>query len=175
MDQMFDSLGRVIRSWINSSSDGDSPTPSAEERRRGHTGDPDLDAAWDELNEFLGDDRKYARKPEKAETDHSGRTRTGGSTRTEGSARTGGSTGNAGEQAKPSGVSDELKTDYANLGLPFGASHDKVRLAYKKLLMQYHPDRNADNPEKLRIATEITQKINISYQRIEKYLANLKD
>jgi DnaJ-class molecular chaperone len=62
-----------------------------------------------------------------------------------------------------------LRTDYANLEVEFAAAFADVRKSYRKLLVKYHPDRNALDPEKFRIATEITKKINASFQRIREF------
>ena len=62
--------------------------------------------------------------------------------------------------------SPSLAQDYANLELKLGASFENVRSSYKRLLKKYHPDRFANDPEKQKLATEITQKLNQSYQSI---------
>ena len=64
---------------------------------------------------------------------------------------------------------DHLREDYANLEVPFATSYDLVRRSYKKLMGTYHPDRNAGDPERLRVATEITKKINVSFHRIRAF------
>ena len=63
-------------------------------------------------------------------------------------------------------MDEDLRQDYANLEVPFGADIDTVKKAYKNLIRRYHPDKNAGNPEKLKIATEITKKVNESFERI---------
>jgi DnaJ-domain-containing protein 1 len=63
----------------------------------------------------------------------------------------------------------ELRRDYANLEVSFGAPFGEVRQAHRRLLRQYHPDRFDQDPRKQELATEITQKINESYQRIRVY------
>jgi DnaJ-domain-containing protein 1 len=60
-----------------------------------------------------------------------------------------------------------LRQDYANLEVPFGAPFEQVKKSYRRLLAAYHPDRNTGDAERLRLATEITQKLNASYGRIE--------
>ena len=53
------------------------------------------------------------------------------------------------------------------LGLAYGAPFPQVKAAYKKLLMQHHPDRNGGSAESQKRATELSAKINAAYQRIE--------
>jgi DnaJ-domain-containing protein 1 len=153
IDSFFDKLGDTIKSFVDELDGAKSESGSPNSRKRSF-GDPDMDAAWDELNDFLNEDAPSSSR---------------GSGQQAGP-DTGASFGAAaGNFTRQGGIPDELKQDYANLGVPFGSSFEKVKASYKKMLMQYHPDRNSDNPEKLRIATEITQKINISYQRLEKW------
>lgn len=66
-------------------------------------------------------------------------------------------------------VPESLRKDFANLDIPFGASIEQARSAHRKLMVSYHPDRHATNPEKQRIATEITQRVNNSFQRIRQF------
>ena len=112
--------------------------------------DPDLAAAYDELDDVLGADRDRAggRGGTQAGPDASGGER---------------------RQRGPSLPPDDLKADYANLEVPFGSDIETVRRSYKRLVLHYHPDRNAGNPEKLRIATEITMRINESFERIRAF------
>ncbi len=59
---------------------------------------------------------------------------------------------------------------YANLEIPYGADLETVKKAYRKLMKQYHPDKFSGDPEKQKIATEITKRLNEAYQALEKYL-----
>ena len=43
---------------------------------------------------------------------------------------------------------------------------EMVRKSYKSLMLKYHPDKHAGDPQKQRIALEITKKINESFERI---------
>ena len=54
----------------------------------------------------------------------------------------------------------EYKDYYKTLGVERSASADDIRKAYRKLAMQYHPDRNPDNKE----AEEKFKEINEAYQ-----------
>jgi hypothetical protein len=109
--------------------------------------DPDLAAAWDELNDYLGSEGREA-----------------GGARSRAGARSAGG-GSQGSSLPP----DSLRSDYANLEVPFGAGIETVRRSYKRLVLRYHPDRHASHPEKLRVATEITKKINESFERIRSF------
>jgi hypothetical protein len=138
VDKFFDALGDILKSLL---SDGGESSSSG---RTPRYSDPDMQAAWNELEDFLND---------------------------------------KGDTAGPSGEDadgrfqdpfierrrETLRRDYGNLEVPFGASLEAVKKSYKNLLRRYHPDKNADDPEKLRTATEITKKINISYRRIRDF------
>ena len=62
---------------------------------------------------------------------------------------------------------EKLREDYITLKVKFGSPFSEVKKSYKKLLTQYHPDKHTGNPKRLKMATEITQKINQSFQRIK--------
>lgn len=106
--------------------------------------DPDLQDAWQELDEFM-------------------RTGSNDRARTRGSDRTGSSRASPPPRQSPD---ESLRQDYANLEVPFGADIDAVRRSYKSLMMKYHPDKHAGDPEKQKIALEITKKVNESFERI---------
>jgi len=110
--------------------------------------DPDLRAAWEELEEYM---RGGA-------GDGSG---AGSGARSRGA----GSGGQYRRRPEPP-VDESLRKDFANLEVPFGADIETVRKSYKALMLRYHPDKFAGDPEKQRVALEITKKINESFERI---------
>ncbi len=52
---------------------------------------------------------------------------------------------------------------YRTLELDHGASLQDVRRAYRRLVRLYHPDRFANDPEKLRAATEVSRRLTEAY------------
>ena len=66
-------------------------------------------------------------------------------------------------------VPNELRPDFAELGLSPGATETECRDAYKKLLKIHHPDKHSGDPEKIIKATEKTAKINAAYDRLVKW------
>lgn len=56
-------------------------------------------------------------------------------------------------------MSDDL---YETLGLNKDANEDQIKKAFKKMAMQYHPDKNPDNPD----ASEKFKKVNEAYSTL---------
>lgn len=138
MDKFFDALGDILKSLLSGDSSGSSRGAGS------RYSDPDMQAAWDELEEFLNEDEDTA-------------------------ARTAGETEDRFRDPVVERRRETLRRDYDILEVPYGAPLESVKKSYKRLLRRYHPDRNADDPEKLKAATEITKKINVSYRRIEDF------
>jgi DnaJ-domain-containing protein 1 len=145
---IFDRLGDVIRSYLNDAGAGPSGRPSPGRRYV----DPDLEAAYEELDDFL-DGGKAGFKAERPSTDKGGR------------ADPRGFGGKAGRGMPP----ESLKQDFEELGLAFGASADACKAAYKKLLKLHHPDRHAGHEGNMRKATAKSARINAAYDRIERW------
>lgn len=59
-----------------------------------------------------------------------------------------------------------LQSCYAMLEIPYGSSLEQSRSAWKRLLKKYHPDLFSSNPEKARIAEEISQELNLAFEDI---------
>jgi DnaJ-domain-containing protein 1 len=139
----MDRLGNVIKSYLNND---DERLFSSGRRERQPSPDPDLDAAFDELNEYLNKDKA---KPE------AGPKGTGSFHKP--------------EAAKNKPVPEGLRPDFAELGVAFGASEAECKEAYKKLLKIHHPDRHAGHEGNMKKATEKAARINAAYDRIEKW------
>jgi len=126
---IWDRLGNVIKSHINY----DSPHRAS---------DPDIDAAYEELNDFLrgngGTEKAKAKEQEKTTA-----------------------------WEKP--IPESIKKAFAELGLTLEATADECKGAYKKLLKTHHPDRHSKNEENLKKATDKTARINAAYERLIKW------
>jgi DnaJ-domain-containing protein 1 len=64
----------------------------------------------------------------------------------------------------------DRKRWYRTLEVEPGADLQTVRRAYRKLLLQYHPDRHANDPEKYKAATEVTRKLTEAYNGLTRHL-----
>ncbi len=115
-----------------------------EHSRRDSFYDPDFKDAWIELEDYI--------KKRKPQFHSSGRSRQSENLHTTGF--------------------EHLRQDYKNLEVDFGASQEDIRRSYKKLMKKYHPDNYPEDSEKHKLATEITKKLNSSYQKIKKTYKN---
>ncbi len=59
---------------------------------------------------------------------------------------------------------------YANLEVPYGASLDTVRGAWRRLVKEYHPDLHSADEQKKRTATELVQGLNRAYEELARHL-----
>lgn len=160
MDQIFDRFERMFKSWVSGASDEvDEAFGEAGSRRS--SGDPDLDAAMDELDDYLDAGRTAT---EARERDRKRREREEAARRASGASSARSSRPGA---ASASGPPAALIQAYRSLGLAYGTPFPQVKAAYKRLLMQNHPDRNSATPEQLKRSTEISAQLNAAYQRIE--------
>lgn len=70
----------------------------------------------------------------------------------------------------PVDAMSERRRWYRTLEVEPGADLQTVRRAYRKLMLQYHPDRYANDPEKLSVATEVTRKLTEAYNGLSMHL-----
>ncbi len=162
VDQIFERLERLVKAWVNT---GVSSAPSSGGSGAGQRyGDPDLDAAMAELDDFLDtsktDSEKREAEERRAQAERERRAREAGS-------RQGRTSWAGGTQADS--TSAVVEEAYRYLGLKPYSPFAEVKAAYKKLLFKHHPDRNASTPGDLRKSTETSTKINAAYQIIETY------
>jgi DnaJ-domain-containing protein 1 len=57
---------------------------------------------------------------------------------------------------------------YAALEIPYGSDLNTIKAAWRRLQKKYHPDLYSQNPEKIKIAQEVTQGINEAYFELKK-------
>ena len=157
MDQLFDRFERMFMSWVTSATDDASETLGTRRGSVRGSGDPDLDAAMDELNDYLDQGRTETETREREEA----RRRTA-----EESQRRQNAYSSSSGYSRP-GPPEALLQAYRTLGLGYGVTFPEVKAAYKRLLMQNHPDRNSATPEQMKRSTEISAKINAAYHCIE--------
>jgi len=138
---ILDRLGTVIKSYLF---DDDT---LYRERRGAASNDPDLNAAFDELNDYLNTG-KTAEKERGAAASSGARAH--------------------GERARVP-VPEELRADFTELGVVFGAPADECKEAYKKLLKIHHPDRHANHAGNFKKATDKSARINAAYDRIAQW------
>jgi len=137
-------LGTVIKSYLD---DYDAKLFGTNEKPGSsfRSADPDLDAAFDELNDYLNGNGPRAGS-------------SGGEEAQNNSARS---------STKP--PPEELRPDFAELCVTFGAPMDECKAAYKRLLKVHHPDRHAGHEGNFKKATEKSARINAAWDRIEKW------
>lgn len=70
----------------------------------------------------------------------------------------------------PSDPAADRRAWYKTLELQPGADLKAVRRSYRKLLLQYHPDKFATQPEKQKVATEVTRRLTEAYNGLTRYL-----
>jgi curved DNA-binding protein CbpA len=174
---IFDRIEDVIKSYLNSEDDRvfGSRSGGSFNARGGRSGDPDVEAAFDELNEFLNRGKSPPEDDTYENWGAAGPARGAGARRKEsgaGHTRTGSRSGAGdthGNRGSASAVPETLRADFAELGLPFGAPAEDCKAAYKKLLKTHHPDRHAGHEGNMRKATEKSARINAAFDRIERW------
>ncbi len=133
---IFDRLGNLIRTILDDlPADGSGETSIG--NRSASRNDPDLQQAWDELENYMAEEEPAPRQRS-----------------------------NTSFGSGPAGVPELLRRDFSNLEVPFGAPLSDVRRSYKRLMTTFHPDRHSADPDRFRTATEVTKKLNQSLDRI---------
>jgi len=168
---IFDRLGDVINSYFNDFSDKTNRQFKSYSGNYGGSGDPDVDAAYEELNDFLsgkkGEPRSESSRSEYRWSDNTDNSTRSGAGSSSGSAR--GQHSASSRNASSNMPPEELRDDFEKLGVPFGADEETCKAAYKKLMKIHHPDRHAGHEGNFKKATERTARINAAWDRIEKW------
>ena len=142
---IWDRLGSVIKSYVSNS---EWKIHNSNEKVFGKTtyNDPDLDAAFEELDDFLhGSDNKSSSKTKKHEK----------------------------PVKKP--VPEEIKKAFAELGLTPEATARECKEAYKNLLKTHHPDRHTKHEENMKKATDKTSRVNAAYESLMKWFKEIRN
>jgi len=64
-------------------------------------------------------------------------------------------------------VPDLLAECYANLEIPVGSNRATIKKAWKTQMKKYHPDLHCADPEKKRIAEELTRQLTEAYHILD--------
>ncbi len=169
LNDMFDSLyDNVMGSRKNSSHD---------------SGDPDLDRAWHDLDQFMGSSntRSGFQDMDNDFAEFDRRFAAGGAKQKPGAdferlkAQARAQAESTQQQRQKAEdplrkMAEELVRAYHNLEIKPGAPVEEVKSAYKRMIKLYHPDRFANDPSKQQTATQITAKLNQSYACIMEHL-----
>ncbi len=78
--------------------------------------------------------------------------------------------GATGGESRSSGRDPKLEAWYGVLEIPYGSDLATVQKAWKSQLRKYHPDRHVNDPEKAKVAHEVTQQLNQAFAGLEKHL-----
>ena len=143
---IFERLGKVVQSYLNDiTNEAEYKKGRRKTRQRSSGADPDLEAAYDELDDFLsGSSSRKSKAEEPAPRPRE-------------------------EVKKPRPIPKEVQEDLAELGLGPEASAEECKEAYKRLLKIHHPDRHSRHEQNMKKATEKTMRVNAAYERLEKW------
>jgi DnaJ-domain-containing protein 1 len=151
---IWDRLENVISSYVNDFAEQtNSRLKQGRESSRAYSRDPDLDAAYEELNEYLNRHEPYESSRRRSQTESTNHY----------------SWRDANSSADAKLPPQELRGDFECLGVPFGADAETCKAAYKKLVKIHHPDKHAGHEGNFKKATAKSAKINAAFDRIEKW------
>jgi DnaJ-domain-containing protein 1 len=63
-----------------------------------------------------------------------------------------------------------LRDLYAQLEVPYGSEFEEVKKSFRRLMRKYHPDLHTGNPEKQKVATQLTMSLTQAYNELEQHL-----
>ena len=141
---IMDRLGNVIKSYINDFSGDAFKGSSPRSRFNGKSSDPDFNAAYEELDDFLNKKDGWDKSTDPPDSS---------------------------EQKKPKDrpMPAELLKDFAELGVSPDAAFEECKAAYKELLKIHHPDKHSRHEGNMKKATEKSARVNAAYNRLESW------
>ncbi len=80
------------------------------------------------------------------------------------------SSGRTSSSTRRSSPVDDMAAHYKTLEVSVGAEFSEIKKAYRRLMRKYHPDRHGGNPKKEKAAHELSMKVSLAYQALEKEL-----
>ena len=140
---ILDRLGNVIKSYLNDFGEEVSHGRTPRGNFGGKHSDPDFNAAYEELDDFLNNREKPSDREAYGEE--------------------------AGFGKKRAPPLAELSKDFAELGLSPEATLEECKAEYKKLLKIHHPDKHAGHADNMKKATEKSALVNAAYTRLENW------
>ena len=75
------------------------------------------------------------------------------------------------ESVSPFSAPDPLAEYYANLEIPVGSSRATIKKGWKTQMKKYHPDLHCADPEKKRIAEELTRQLTEAHRILDTALS----
>jgi hypothetical protein len=66
---------------------------------------------------------------------------------------------------------DPFAKYFSNLELPTNANRKEVKASWRRLMKKYHPDLHSTDPQKRKVATELSQGLTEAYKILDKELA----
>ena len=72
----------------------------------------------------------------------------------------------------PFSAPDPLAEYYANLEIPVGSNRATIKKAWKTQMKKYHPDLHCADPEKKRIAEDLTRRLTQAHRILDTALLN---
>ena len=159
---IIDRLGNVIKSYLAEEAGSAAFDGRFAGGRR--SADADLNAAFEELNEYLNTDTA-ARSKSYTNRNNTYKNNTSQNNAYKNDAQSGGQQSGRSVKLPP----ESLRRDFETLGVPFGASEADCKAAQKNLLKKHHPDIHAQHEGNRQKATVNAAGINAAFQRIHEW------
>ncbi|GMO44086.1 MAG: hypothetical protein Ta2B_24750 [Termitinemataceae bacterium] len=159
---MLERLGKLLQSYLAEDDFQNDSMASGSAKYRGDArADPNLKAAYEELDDYLNGGKTTSRE---RFSEAASQSYTENKNRSQYTHRYQSST-----KQDARNIPEALRPDFAELEVQFGASADVCKAAFKKLLMTHHPDKHSGNEVEMQKATIKAARINAAFERITKW------